>query len=111
MAAVFVLVTVGGPFVLALVCAVIWGRNRKRLYLLLAAGLVLAIGVVLYAYFSAPPDAQHDSIGCSDCEQFLGRWWEPGFVAFVVVIGYVTWLAGVGCGLGMRAFGWRAWRS
>ena len=33
---------------------------------------------------------------------FLGRWWEPLFVAFLVIVGYVFWALGVAGGLLVR---------
>jgi hypothetical protein len=58
--------------------------------------LGLGLGLVLSAYLSAPPDALHaDGI---EGEQFLGRYWEPGFVLILPGTGYVLFLVGVGVG-------------
>ena len=55
--------------------------------------------LVLLAYLQAP--RIYD--GCSDCEQYLGRWWEPVFVGFIVAVGFVTYLVGIGVGALGRA--------
>ena len=70
----------------------------ERAYLLFVAGVVVALAFVVVVYLQAPPDYQH-SQGDEDGEMFLGRWWEPQFIAFLAIIGYVLWGAGVVVGL------------
>jgi hypothetical protein len=65
-------------------------------------GLVLAVGFVVLAYYQSPPrSAPYD--GCSDCGNYLERFWEPQFTVLVGVIGYVLWLLGVGADMGASA--------
>ena len=66
------------------------------------AGLGLAVFYVLSAYFSAPPSSAPWP-GCSDCGVYLGRWWEPYFVLFIVGWGFAVWLLGVGAGAVLAA--------
>ena len=61
-------------------------------------GIVIAFGFVLDAYFSASASYQ-----CYDCENYLGRWWEPQLVGFIVGYAYVFWLIGVAVGVGVAA--------
>lgn len=66
-------------------------------------GLVLAAGFVLYAWLSSPLSTDPYD-GCSDCEVYLGHWWEPRFVLFIVGGSFVAWLLGVGVGATVSAF-------
>jgi hypothetical protein len=36
--------------------------------------------------------------GCSDCGDYLGRWWEPWLIAIFAFVGVVTWAIGAGLG-------------
>jgi hypothetical protein len=98
---VFELVWLGGPFLLGAGLAVLFARGRWRLVALLAFGVVLGFLLLLYAYLQAPPNYS-ESNGCSDCEEYLGRWWEPVSVTYLAIIGYVLYVIGVGVGALVR---------
>ena len=98
----FTLLWLGVPFLAALLLGGLVGWGPLRLLMLLGVGVLLAAGFVLYAYLSAPVDAYHDTSGCEHCQQFLGRYWEPVFVVFLVVIAYFAWAAGMGIGALIR---------
>lgn len=66
-----------------------------------AIGVLLGFGIVLWAYYSSPPSAAGYP-GC-ECEDYLGRWWEPSYVIPIVVLGYFIWLFGMGVGIGTRS--------
>jgi hypothetical protein len=76
-------------------------RGWRSFYGVLGLGLVLGFAIVLVAYLTSARDYAHSN-GCSECELFLGRWWEPQFVVFVVAIGYVLYLVGIGVGALVR---------
>jgi hypothetical protein len=63
-----------------------------------AAALLLAAAVafILWPYLSAPTD--DPPTGRSDCGEFLGRWWEPGVVGFILILNLLA--CGVGAFLG-----------
>jgi hypothetical protein len=71
--------------------------------------VLLGFGIVLWAYYSSPPSAAGYP-GC-ECEDYLGRWWEPSYVIPIVVIGYFIWLFGMGVGIGTRSLLRRARRT
>jgi uncharacterized membrane protein len=87
-----------GGLVLGSVLGWAFARGWRTVYGLFGLGLVLGFLIVLVAYLSADTDSN----GCSDCELFLGRWWEPQFVLFVVAIGYLFYLVGIGLGAFVR---------
>lgn len=99
----FEVVWTGGPFVAGLLATALmrvrWPKNGPWMAL---TGLVLAVGFVVLAYYQSPPSGAPYN-GCSDCGNFLGRFWEPQFVLFLAVIGYCVWLLGVGAGIGATA--------
>ena len=99
----FAVIWTGGPFVVGLVATSVtrirWPKNGPWMTLM---GLVLAVGLVVLAYYQSPPSsAPYD--GCSDCGNYLGRFWEPQSTVFLAVIGYGLWLLGVGGGIGATA--------
>ena len=77
------------------------GRTGRRVGLLVLLGIGLAAAWILLAYFSANPSDQRPA--CSDCGVYLGRWWEPGFVLFIVGANLVAWIVGVLVGAGLRS--------
>jgi hypothetical protein len=85
----------------AFLLALAIGRNRRRVGLLIGLGVCLALAWILFAYFSANPSDQASD--CSDCGVYLGRWWEPGLVLFIVGTNFVAWVAGVFVGVGFRS--------
>ncbi|HEV2590697.1 MAG TPA: hypothetical protein VGU02_02270 [Gaiellaceae bacterium] len=91
------LVVLGIPFAIAAAASSLSRRWR----LVIAAGLVPVAALFAWAYLGAPH--QYDPAeGCSDCGEYLGRWWEPDLVAFFAICGYTAWLAGVGAGRLLR---------
>jgi hypothetical protein len=95
-----IVVGFGAPFLVGVILAVL-SKGRARFYVLPLLGLLLAFAFVVYGYLRAP--THYQSTCGSECEEFLGRWWEPQTVIFVVVLGYVSYLVGVGVGLLTRA--------
>jgi hypothetical protein len=83
-------------FGLPLLLGAVLGAVFPKAYPLLGLGLLIGMGVVVWAYLASPPDALHAN--GTEGEQFLGRYWEPGWVFFVVGVGYVLYLVGVGVG-------------
>lgn len=100
---VFAVIWIGGSFAIGLVAAALtrirWQRNGRWLA---ATGPVLAAGFVVLAYYRSPPSGAPYN-GCSDCGNYLGRFWEPQFTVFLAAIGYGLWLLGVGVGIGVTA--------
>ena len=104
------LVFLDAPFALATVLSVAWPRTGRRWRGLFGLGIMLAVAFVLYVYLSAPPDQSHDNDQCNHCQQFLGRWWEPVFVVWLVVVGYFAWSVGIALGAGLRGLVSLLWR-
>jgi hypothetical protein len=98
----FFAVTLSASFVIGLFLAAVLAKGRHRTPVLLGIGLLAEAVVVLIVYLTAPPDALHDTRGCSNCQQYWGRYWEPGWTFFVVGIGYISYLAGLGLGVVVR---------
>jgi hypothetical protein len=98
---VFALIWLGGPAVGAALLTIVTKVRWARAYIVFGIGVGLAVAFVLAAYLQAPPDYQH-SQGDEDGRMFLGRWWEPQFVAFLAVIAYLFWALGVGAGFLIR---------
>ncbi len=96
------LVLLGGPFLLGTVLGAWLARGMLRVYALFGLGLLIGFFFVLAVYLSSPPDYQHDSSGCSHCEQYWGRWWEPDFVFLLAAFGYLCYLLGIGAGAFVR---------
>src|SRR5436309_8420822 len=88
--------------VIALALTVALGTNRRRSAALVLLGLSLALAWLLFAYFIATPGDQPRP-NCSDCGVYLGRWWEPGLVFFVIATNLVGWTVGVLAGSAVRA--------
>ena len=88
----------GLTFALSLVVGVLFARGRRRLLVSVALGVVLALLYfpIAYALAGEEPGA------CSDCGHYLGRWWEPWFVALIAAWNYVVWLAGLIMGAAAR---------
>jgi hypothetical protein len=62
------------------------------------AGFLLAVAWLVAGYLASPTEPGH----CSDCREFLGRWWEPELAVFVEGLAFAGWLAGVGLGAAIR---------
>jgi uncharacterized membrane protein len=97
----FTAIWLGGPAVAGALLAFGTRVGWKRAWILFVLGVVLALGLVIVVYLRAPIDYAHDRSGCSDCGEYLGRWWEPDLVVFVVLVGYVFWSLGVLVGLAL----------
>ena len=105
----FAVVWIGGPFVVGLATtALIRILYPTNGHWMAVTGLVLAVGFVVLAYYQSPPSSAPYN-GCSDCGNYLGRWWEPQFEVFLAVVWYGLWLVGVGAGIGAAA-ALNAWR-
>lgn len=97
----WVLAWLGPPFIVGALIGAAFARGYWSTAAAAALGVGLGFGVVLWAYYSAPLSSAPYN-GCSDCGNYLGRWWEPNFVIFFVVIGYFFWLLGIGAGVVIR---------
>jgi hypothetical protein len=82
------------PFAVGLVLTVAVGSTRR----VALAGFLLAAAWLVVGYLAAPAEPG----SCSDCREFLGRWWEPEFAVFVEGLAVAAWLAGVGLGAAIR---------
>ena len=82
----------GLAWVVGIAVALALATTRPRTGGLAALAVVLAVAVVLYAFFSAPTDPTK---ACSDCGKYLGRWWEPRLVAAILGANVVAWVVGV----------------
>jgi hypothetical protein len=74
-----------------------FARGRWSTIAVAAVGVGVGFGLVLWAYYSSPT-----TYSSCECENFLGRWWEPDYVISLVVIGYFFWLFGMAAGVGAR---------
>lgn len=63
-------------------------------------GLALAVALFVAAYLRAPSGGPPE--GCSDCGEYLGRWWEPWVVVTLLLANLVGWLAGMFAGTMVR---------
>jgi hypothetical protein len=84
-------------FVLALAVGTSWRRSTGLVLL----GLSLSVAWLLFAYSQATPEDEPPN--CSDCGIYLGRWWEPGFVLFILGTNLIAWTIGVLLGSSLRA--------
>ena len=96
----FVALLLGTPLVVGTLLGATIARTWSRWAFVLAIGVILVAALFACAYLSAGADYQHRT--CSDCGYYLGRWWEPGFVAYVTIIGYVFWTLGAAVGAAPR---------
>ena len=91
----------GSPFVVGALLGAAFARGKWSTVTVAAIGALLGFGIVLWAYYSSPPSSAGYP-GC-ECEDYLGRWWEPSYVIPITLIGYFIWLVGVGAGVGTRS--------
>jgi hypothetical protein len=101
-----IFVLAAGAGVTALVLGVALGGTWRRTLALLLLGLGLGVALLAAAYLTATPADQRQD--CSDCYVYLGRWWEPGFAVFVIVLALIAWALGALVGSGIRASSRRA---
>lgn len=94
-------VLAAGAGVTALVLGIALRGTWRRTAALLLLGVGLGLALLAAAYFTATPADQRQD--CSDCYVYLGRWWEPGFAVFVIVLALITWALGALVGSGIRA--------
>ena len=73
-------------------------RGRRQLLPGTALGLVFALLYFPVSYAVAGSEQG----ACSDCGYYLGRYWEPWFVAFIAAWNYIVWLAGLLVGAAAR---------
>jgi hypothetical protein len=93
---VLVLLFLVAPFVVGLLLSALW-PNRLGL---LGVGVAIAVAYIVAAYLGSPTSAEEAD--CSDCGEYLGRWWEPWLVAMFTVFGFVMWLVGAMTGQVVR---------
>jgi hypothetical protein len=98
---VWFLAIFGIPALVSFTIAFFAARNRWLIGAVIGLGVLLGIAFFLAGYFSAPPSSAPYN-GCSDCENFLGRWWEPRFTGILDLIGFFGWLVGLGMALVLR---------
>ena len=87
-----------GGFVLG---AVVAFMTPWRTPALIALGLFLPLLAVVASYLVAPANARGSD--CSDCGQYVGRYWEPWTAAFLGVMALVAWIVGIGVARAVRA--------
>jgi hypothetical protein len=80
--------------------AVIRGVTWRRTGALVLIGLGLGLAFLISGYLNATPSDQPRD--CSDCSDYLGRWWEPGFAIFVIALTFAAWVLGVLVGASIR---------
>ncbi len=86
----------GAAFVIAALLVALGGRTPWRLFLVAVLGFVLAGLILLLAFLQAPTDTPPE--GCSDCTYWLGRYWEPGFVLWIITVNLFAWSIGIAVG-------------
>ncbi len=74
--------------------------SAPRLALFVLVGLLVPAVLFSAAYLSAPTDDYPE--GCSDCTEWLGRYWEPGYVIFWSFLNLGGWFLGAVIGLAAR---------
>jgi hypothetical protein len=97
------LLLVGGfGFLLGAGAALVLASTARRIALLCAAGVVLAAAAFGLAWLTAPKTPKEAGTGCSDCSEWLGRWWEGGLLLFWLGLNVVGWWIGVLAGAAVR---------
>jgi hypothetical protein len=97
-----VLLLGGLGLALGLLAGLLFGPGGRRVAVLLAAGVVLALAYFAIGWAIAPASAEEAGDGCSDCGYWLGRYWEAGLVLSVGVLNLLGWAVGVVAGAAMR---------
>jgi hypothetical protein len=95
------------PLALGAVLGAAFARGMLRTYVLVALGLLLGFGFLVFVYLSSPPDYQHSQR--TEGRQYLGRWWDPDFVLMLTAISYFLYLVGMGLGAFVRELVWLFW--
>jgi uncharacterized ion transporter superfamily protein YfcC len=93
---VIVLLVFVAPFLVGLLLSLLWPHRLG----VLGVGVALALLWIVAVYLRAPTSAEEAQ--CSDCGEYLGRWWEPWLVAMFAVFGLVMWLVGGMTGQAVR---------
>jgi hypothetical protein len=97
------LVYFGGlALVLGVVAAAILARSRRSIVALVLVGAAIAFGFFAYAWLEAPRNSEDADYSCSDCGQWLGRYWEGWIVLFFAVVNWIGWTLGVLAAAAMR---------
>jgi hypothetical protein len=94
----WVLAYLGSPLIVGALMGAAFARGYWSSIAVAALGLGLGFGVVLATYYTSPTTYN----GCDECENYLGRWWEPSYVIPLVLIAYLPWLFGIAVGVGVR---------
>ena len=89
-------------FVLGGAAAFLLATGSRRIAFLLAVGIVLAVALFGLAWLVSPASAEEAGNSCSDCSQWLGRFWEGGLVLFLLGFELVGWWVGVLAGAALR---------
>jgi predicted permease len=92
----------GLAFVLGAVSATVFARGRRETWLLVAVGAAVALAYFGYEWAQAPANSEEADYSCSDCGQWLGRYWEGWLVLFIAITNWLGWTAGVAVGAGLR---------
>jgi hypothetical protein len=88
--------------VLGVVVALLLASSARRVVILLVVGVVLAAVYFGFVWLVSPASADEAGNSCSDCGQWLGRFWEGGLVLFLLSFDLVGWWAGVLAGAALR---------
>ncbi len=83
------------------VAGLAFGSTRRRVVAVALLGLPVAVGLVLWVYLASPSPLDR-YVGCSACDVFVGRWWEPRFVGIVALLNGAAWAAGALFGAALR---------
>ncbi len=90
-----------GAAVVAMLLAVAFASSRRRVTRLLGIGIGVGVAWLVVGYFLSPTNPS--AADCSDCGEFLGRYWEPALAVFVLALNVAGWCGGVFLGTAMRA--------
>lgn len=90
------------PATLCFGAAILLRHRHRRLLVFSVVAALAFFGVILVAYLSAAHNSSGSS--CSDCQQLLGRFWEPDLVGILAFIASVGVLVGAGVGAFVASF-------
>ncbi len=89
------------PVAIAAVVGFFLVSTKRRYAILVGLGVAAAVVFLVVSYLTAPTSNPED---CSDCGEYLGRWWEAGFAVFFLSLLLVTWAVGLAFGAGLREY-------
>lgn len=87
---------------LGAVVGLLFATSSRRVVILLVAGIALAAASFGLAWLLSPASADEAGTSCSDCSQWLGRYWEGGLLLFLLGFDLVGWWIGVLAGAALR---------